>query len=146
MVANGYCDDATNNGGCHFDGGDCCGSNVDTQHCTECICYADLDCVAPLTLIGNGFCNDEANTAGCSYDGGDCCVECINTELCTECICQDGGEPAIDLSCKLLMILKYDFLECKNIRFMPKLNKKPIFLIVLVVLFSTKSKQFICTP
>ena len=69
-----------------------------------------------------------------------------NTELCTECICLDGGEPAIDLSCKLLMIIKFNFLECKNIRFMPKLNKKPIFLIVLVVLFSTKSKQFICTP
>ena len=61
----------------------------------------NLSCAAPPTLIGNGFCNDEANTAECSYDGGDCCGECINTELCTECICQDGGEPAVDLSCKV---------------------------------------------
>ena len=141
-----YCDDENNNEACNFDDGDCCGPNVDTQYCQECICIENLSCAAPPTLIGNGFCNDEANTAECSYDGGDCCGECINTELCTECICQDGGEPAVDLSCKLLMIIKFNFLECKNIRFMPKLNKKPICLIVLVVLFSTKSKQFICTP
>ena len=104
-IGDGQCDDATNNEGCYFDGGDCCGSNVDTQYCTECICFEDLSCAAPLALIGNGFCNDEANTAGCSYDGGDCCGECINTELCTECICQAGGEPPIDHSCKLFLVL-----------------------------------------
>ena len=125
-IGDGNCDDFMNNEGCSYDGGDCCGPNVNTQYCTECICYTDMDCVVSLALIGNGFCNDEANTAGCSYDGGDCCRECINTDLCTECICQDGGEPAIDLSCKLLMMIKFSFLECKNIRLLPKLNYKTI--------------------
>ena len=34
----GYCDDVNNNEACFFDGGDCCGSNVNTQYCTECLC------------------------------------------------------------------------------------------------------------
>ena len=29
----GYCDDENNNTGCHFDGGDCCGVNINTQYC-----------------------------------------------------------------------------------------------------------------
>ena len=36
--ADGYCDDENNNEACFFDGGDCCGSNVNTQYCTECQC------------------------------------------------------------------------------------------------------------
>ena len=100
MIGNGYCDDVTNNGGCDFDGGDCCGSNVDTQYCTECICYADLDCQAPLALIGNSFCNDEANTAECGYDGGDCCEDCANTDLCSECTCHEDQTSSLDVSCK----------------------------------------------
>ena len=63
-LATPLCDDATNNGGCDFDDGDCCGLNVDKQHCAECICYENLDCAVPLELIANSFCNDEANTAG----------------------------------------------------------------------------------
>ena len=27
--------------GCNFDGGDCCGANVNTQWCTECLCIDD---------------------------------------------------------------------------------------------------------
>ena len=38
-IGDGYCDDENNNAGCHFDGGDCCGVNVNTQYCNECICY-----------------------------------------------------------------------------------------------------------
>ena len=38
-IGNGKCNDETNNEGCSYDGGDCCGPNVDTQYCTECICY-----------------------------------------------------------------------------------------------------------
>ena len=34
----GFCDDNNNNPGCAFDGGDCCGSNVNTAFCTECKC------------------------------------------------------------------------------------------------------------
>merc|ERR1719264_327012 len=33
-----YCDDENNNGGCDFDGGDCCGANVNTQFCSLCAC------------------------------------------------------------------------------------------------------------
>ena len=40
-IGDGYCDDVTNNEGCHFDLGDCCGTNVNTQYCTQCICYED---------------------------------------------------------------------------------------------------------
>merc|ERR1712038_2036649 len=31
----GYCDDENNNSECAWDGGDCCGSDVDTSYCTE---------------------------------------------------------------------------------------------------------------
>ena len=86
---------------CHFDGGDCCGYDVNTQYCTECICFEDLICASPLALIGDGFCDDEANTAGCSYDGDDCCGDCANTDLCTECACHDEGALSLDVSCKL---------------------------------------------
>ena len=37
-IGDGYCDDETNNAGCHFDGGDCCGSNINTEWCAECNC------------------------------------------------------------------------------------------------------------
>ena len=38
-IADRYCDDINNNIDCSYDGGDCCGLNVNTQYCTECICY-----------------------------------------------------------------------------------------------------------
>ena len=38
-IGDGYCDDINNNLDCSYDGGDCCGSNVITKYCTECICY-----------------------------------------------------------------------------------------------------------
>ena len=100
QIGNGLCSDVINNPECDYDGGDCCGSNVNTDWCTDCISYADLDCTAPLDLIDNGFCNDEANTAGCGYDGGDCCGDCANMNLCTECSCHDEGALPLDLSCK----------------------------------------------
>ena len=33
-----YCDDNNNNAGCGWDGGDCCGSNVNKQYCSICKC------------------------------------------------------------------------------------------------------------
>ena len=33
-----YCDDENNNANCDYDGGDCCGDNVDTSYCTQCQC------------------------------------------------------------------------------------------------------------
>ena len=34
----GFCDDENNNAGCAYDGGDCCGTNVNTTYCKECKC------------------------------------------------------------------------------------------------------------
>ena len=58
---------------CTYDGGDCCGPNVDTQYCTECVCYANNGCDAEL--FGNSICNDETNNEECNFDGGDCEVQ-----------------------------------------------------------------------
>merc|ERR1711881_403677 len=33
-----YCDDDNNNEDCGWDGGDCCGDNVNTQYCSVCEC------------------------------------------------------------------------------------------------------------
>ena len=33
-----FCDDDNNNGACAWDGGDCCGDNVNKQYCTACKC------------------------------------------------------------------------------------------------------------
>ena len=37
-IGDGFCDDINNNLACDYDGGDCCGSDVKTQFCTECLC------------------------------------------------------------------------------------------------------------
>ena len=72
MQGDGYCNDKNNNKGCFFDGGDCCGTQVNRDFCTECHCH----CNASSDLIGNGVCNDDIDTAVCSYDGMDCCGTC----------------------------------------------------------------------
>ena len=41
-IGDGYCQDENNNEGCHFDGGDCCGFNVNVDYCNECNCYENL--------------------------------------------------------------------------------------------------------
>ena len=41
IAGDGYCDDATNDGRCDFDGGDCCLPSKDTQFCLFCLCYAE---------------------------------------------------------------------------------------------------------
>ena len=37
-VGDSACDDVNNNEGCQWDGGDCCGDNVDTTYCQVCAC------------------------------------------------------------------------------------------------------------
>ena len=50
LIGNGICNDETNNAECNFDGGDCCGECINTDHCVECVCHAgsaptlDLSC------------------------------------------------------------------------------------------------------
>ena len=36
--ADDFCDDENNFEACFFDGGDCCGFDVDTDYCDECLC------------------------------------------------------------------------------------------------------------
>ena len=40
-IGDGDCDDETNNAGCGFDGGDCCGPDVKTTYCSECECLGE---------------------------------------------------------------------------------------------------------
>ena len=78
--ADGECDDVNNNEACFFDGGDCCGSNVNTQYCNICQCLEEgggNDCNAGW--IADGYCDDINNNLDCSYDGGDCCGSNVNT-------------------------------------------------------------------
>ena len=37
-IGNGECDDSNNNEACGYDGGDCCGKNVNTDYCIFCQC------------------------------------------------------------------------------------------------------------
>ena len=101
----GSCDDQNNNEACLFDGGDCCGSNVDTYYCNECLCLevggggsGGITTPSGTTnsrgcnqYIGDGFCDDINNNLDCTYDGGDCCGSHVNTQSCTECLCLEGG-------------------------------------------------------
>ena len=41
LVADGFCDDDTNNLACNFDGGDCCGFEVLEDYCDDCNCHED---------------------------------------------------------------------------------------------------------
>ena len=75
LIGNGFCNDETNHADCLYDGGDCCGSCILKDYCSECFCYqGDTDVEFNNTLVGNGVCNNETNTAECNFDGGDCCI------------------------------------------------------------------------
>ena len=105
-VGDGYCDDETNTESCYYDGGDCCGSNVNTQYCTGCVCLEGGGSGGITTTsgttgqtttagcanwgwVGDGYCDDATNTESCNYDGGDCCGSIYNviTLYCIECLC-----------------------------------------------------------
>ena len=119
MVGNEFCNDETNTADCNYDGGDCCGYNMNSEYCSQCECYVQETCSSgyhPLVadgfcndeinhlecnydggdcckhpeLIGNGFCNDETSYGICNFDGGDCCVN-IDKSYCSECKCHGGG-------------------------------------------------------
>ena len=78
---------------CNFDGGECC-VDINTDHCSNCTCHHQDNCVAGFTpsVVGDGFCNDEANNADCNFDGGDCCGSCVLNNQCTECACIGGAD------------------------------------------------------
>ena len=91
-----------NNPGCDFDGGDCCGSNVNTDYCTVCQCLevggggSGGTTTSSVTTIGencnqgwinDGFCDDINNDFDCNFDGGDCCGSNVIQGLCIQCQC-----------------------------------------------------------
>ena len=87
MIGDGYCHDEINNDRCNFDGGDCCGSCINTNFCSKCACHNNItENGIRNPQIGDGFCNDKTNNFDCGYDGGDCCLD-INTDLCSQCKC-----------------------------------------------------------
>ena len=118
FVGDGICNDDTNIAECDYDGGDCCGICVVTDHCENCACLAGVldngitnplvgdgvcnditnivecdydggDC-CPNSNMDDGICNDETNHFGCNYDGGDCCVN-VNIDSCSDCNCLASG-------------------------------------------------------
>ena len=93
MIGDGFCNDETNIENCNYDGGDCCGYNINTDYCSDCKCYDNEACVAGThPFVGDGFCNDDTNNANCSYDGGECCGSCVLKKQCTHCACLGGGD------------------------------------------------------
>ena len=87
-MGDGYCDDVNNNLECNYDGGDCCGSNVNVQYCTECQCLdvgggggegtttssgTTNSGSCNLAWMEDGYCDEINNNSDCNYDGGDCC-------------------------------------------------------------------------
>jgi len=97
-IGDGECDDINNTEECQWDGGDCCGDNVVTDHCSACECL-DPDFGNGTTTegpsscrpewIGDGECDDINNTEECQWDGGDCCGDDVATDYCTVCECLD---------------------------------------------------------
>jgi len=99
-----YCDDDNNNEECGWDGGDCCGDNVNTQYCSACECLdpnggGDATTAAPTEppadacgspqWFGDNYCDDDNNNEECGWDGGDCCGDNVNTQYCSACECLD---------------------------------------------------------
>jgi len=100
----GNCDDANNNKGCGYDGGDCCvasvkGGKVNKAYCKACKCIDPKNqggkptCALPQ-YRGDGNCDDENNNKGCGYDGGDCCAKTVKggqvkKNYCKMCKCVD---------------------------------------------------------
>ena len=94
LIADGYCDDGNNNPECNFDGGDCCGNNVKTDFCSDCVCMENI-CTFPYWATDE-FCDDENNTPECNYDGGACCGDNVSKWFCSDCQCKEpAGEYGI---------------------------------------------------
>ena len=89
LIGNGFCNDETNDGNCYYDGGDCCGINVNKDHCITCSCKSIEACKngSIPASVGDGFCNDENNNEDCMFDGLDCCGINVNKDYCVDCSC-----------------------------------------------------------
>ena len=74
LVGDGFCNDETNIADCNYDAGDCCGTCINKEKCTYCLCHEEkVTNEIPNARVGDGFCNPETNNENCNFDGGDCC-------------------------------------------------------------------------
>ena len=104
LLGNQICNNFTNTEVCNWDGGDCCGTNVNKTSCTiGCECLdpnwsLNITTPDPFTppsscgspqYFGDDSCDDENNNAACGWDGGDCCGNTVNVEYCLTCQCLD---------------------------------------------------------
>ena len=46
-IGDGTCDDQNNHLQCNYDGGDCCGPNVNTDYCSQCLCLGIASKTSP---------------------------------------------------------------------------------------------------
>ena len=107
-IGNGNCQDKLNTQECAWDGGDCCGDNVNTLFCSACECLEpDLLC-NNLWKIADGICNDESNTEECKWDGGDCCGDNVN-------IVKLNGNPTCS-TCECLEPSRWNDNSCEEFR------------------------------
>ena len=88
-IGDEICDDENNKEECDWDGGDCCGSNVNIEYCNFCECHEPNFEVKQCKYkhISNGICNDVNNNEECKWDGGDCCGDDVVTTECSACEC-----------------------------------------------------------
>ena len=118
-VGNGLCNDETNVDNCNFDGGDCCGTCVNSKYCSACECIGENSGDIVNAFLDNGLCEDELNYGECMFDGLDCCgydswndgdyddthdIAPGDTVMCTECLCK--GMQKFDELCSNLEKLK----------------------------------------
>ena len=83
-IGDGYCDDIKNNLACTYDGGDCCGSNVNTDYCNVCQCLegGGGSSGGTTTPSGTTACEgiNQYIVDGYYDDGVDYCGSNVNTE------------------------------------------------------------------
>ena len=108
LIGDGYCNDEVNILDCGYDGGDCCGSCINTDLCTNCSCLGStIGNGVPNPLVGNGYCNDNTNNVHCLYDGLDCCRSLVNTDSCSDCLCHGESIIIQNLSLLKFYILRF---------------------------------------
>ena len=96
MIGDGYCNDETNNPECGYDGGDCCGSCIIKDYCTNCTCIGSVT-NAQVSCGGHfaDFCADCPQGHGEIWCNGDCrwvneqCIIIPKNSLIGDGVCND---------------------------------------------------------
>ena len=91
FIGDGECDAFHNNKEKCYDGGDCCGKDVNMSNCRpwqgSCDCIDPdfkpiINCPIDEYFYGDGFCDGNLNTKENCFDGGDCCLKEVNLNYC----------------------------------------------------------------